>query len=80
MSNRICTNCGWALDFKQKIGKVFCLLFPKIFKKYYSQDWHRAHCIPEMKLCSLVLKSYIHVSVTDLYIPRIGQPIWLHQK
>jgi hypothetical protein len=35
------------------------------------------YAFPEMKLCGLVLNSYIHVSVSDLYIPRIGLPIWL---
>ncbi len=33
----------------------------------------------EMKLRGLVPNSYIHVSVNDLYIPRIGLPIWLQQ-
>jgi hypothetical protein len=33
-----------------------------------------------MKLCGLVPNSYIHVSVSYLYIPRIGLPIWLQQK
>jgi hypothetical protein len=32
-----------------------------------------------MKLCGLIPNSYIHVSVSDLYIPRIGLPIWLQQ-
>jgi hypothetical protein len=32
-----------------------------------------------MKLCGTVSNSYIHVSVSDLYIPRIGLPIWLEQ-
>jgi hypothetical protein len=31
----------------------------------------------EMKLLGLVPNSYIHVSVSDLNIPRIGLPIWL---
>ncbi len=46
----------------------------------------RLHCtedhiyiFPEMKLPGLVPISYIHVSVSDLYIPRIGLPIWLQQ-
>jgi hypothetical protein len=30
---------------------------------------------PEMKLPALVPNSYIHVSVSDLYIPRVGLPI-----
>ena len=33
----------------------------------------------EMKLRGLVPNSYIHLSVSDLYIPRIGLPIWLQQ-
>jgi hypothetical protein len=36
-------------------------------------------CIPEMKLHGLLPNSYIHVSVSDLYISRIGLPIWLQQ-
>ncbi len=32
-----------------------------------------------MKLCGLVPNSYIHVSVSDLYISRISLPIWLQQ-
>ena len=32
-----------------------------------------------MKLRSFVPNSYIHVSVNDLYFPRIGLPIWLQQ-
>jgi hypothetical protein len=35
---------------------------------------------PEMKLRGLVPNSYIHASVSNLYIPRIGLPIWLQQK
>jgi hypothetical protein len=34
---------------------------------------------PVMKLCGLVPNSYLHVSVSDLYIPRIGLRIWLPQ-
>jgi hypothetical protein len=35
------------------------------------------YIIPEMKLHSLVPNSFIHVSVSDLYISRIDLPIWL---
>ncbi len=35
--------------------------------------------IPRMKLRGLVPYSYIHASVSDLYIPTIGLPIWLQQ-
>jgi hypothetical protein len=32
---------------------------------------------PELKLHGRIPNSYIHVSVSDLYIPRIDLPIWL---
>ncbi len=32
-----------------------------------------------MKLPSLVPNSYVHVSVSNLYIPRICLPFWLQQ-
>jgi hypothetical protein len=35
------------------------------------------YLLPEMKLRGLVPSSYIHVSVRDLFIPRIGLPICL---
>jgi hypothetical protein len=35
------------------------------------------YVFPEMKLRGLVPSSFIHVSVSDLYIPRIDLPIWL---
>jgi hypothetical protein len=37
------------------------------------------YVFPEMKLRSLVPNYYIHVSVRDLYIPRIGLPICLQK-
>jgi hypothetical protein len=37
------------------------------------------HVVQEMKLHYLVPNSYIHVTVSDLYIPRIGLPILLQQ-
>ncbi len=33
------------------------------------------YAFPEMKLCGLIPNSYIRVSVSDLYIPRIGSKI-----
>jgi hypothetical protein len=35
--------------------------------------------VPEKELRGLSSISYIHVSVSDLYIPRICLPIWLQQ-
>jgi hypothetical protein len=47
---------------------------------------HEVHCtknpiyvFPETKLRGLVPNSYINVSVSVLYIPRIGLPIWLQK-
>ncbi len=37
------------------------------------------YVFPEIKLRGLIPNSYIHVSVSDLYIPRIGLPKWLQQ-
>jgi hypothetical protein len=37
------------------------------------------YVFPEMKLCGRVPNSYIHVSVSNLYNPRIGLPIWLQK-
>jgi hypothetical protein len=37
------------------------------------------YVFPEMKLRALIPNSYMHVSVSDLYIPRIGLPIWLQR-
>jgi hypothetical protein len=37
------------------------------------------YVFPEMELRCLVPNPYIHVSVNDLYITRIGLPIWLQQ-
>jgi hypothetical protein len=34
---------------------------------------------PEMKMRGLDLNSYIHISVSDLYIPTISPPILLQQ-
>jgi hypothetical protein len=37
------------------------------------------YVFPEMKLLGLAPNSYIHASLSNLYIPRIGLPIWLQQ-
>jgi hypothetical protein len=37
------------------------------------------YVFPKMKLRDIVPNSYIHVSVTYLYIPRIGLLFWLQQ-
>jgi hypothetical protein len=40
---------------------------------------NQINVFPEMKVRGLVPNSYIHVSVSDLYIPRVDLPIWLQQ-
>jgi hypothetical protein len=35
------------------------------------------YVFPEMKMRGHVPNSYTHVSVSDLYIPLIGLPLWL---
>jgi hypothetical protein len=37
------------------------------------------YVFPEKELRGISPNSYIHVSVSDLYIPRIGPHIWLQQ-
>ncbi len=60
----------------------FQFALDKYFRK--GTDWAILHStanpsnvFPRNKLLSLVPNSYIHVSVSDLYISRIGLPIWL---
>jgi hypothetical protein len=40
---------------------------------------NQIYAFPEKELRGLSSNSYIHVSVSDLYIPRIGPHIWLQQ-
>ncbi len=37
------------------------------------------YVFPDIKLYGLVPNSYIHVAESNLYIPRLGLPIWLQQ-
>jgi hypothetical protein len=56
-------------------------------RKIFLEHAHfTSHCkedsidvLPEIKLRGLVSNSYIHVSVSDLYIPTIGSSILLQQ-
>ncbi len=51
---------------------VVILVYSALYKK-------PIYVLPEMKLCSLIPNSYIHVSLSNLNIPRISLPIWLQQ-
>jgi hypothetical protein len=46
---------------------------------FHTEPKIRFFVSPEMNLHGLDLNSYIRVSVSDLYIPRIGLPIWMQQ-
>jgi hypothetical protein len=47
-------------------------------QRHYTEN--AKQIFPEMKMRGLVPSSYIHVSASDLYIPKIGLPILLQQK
>jgi hypothetical protein len=51
----------------------------KIFLYILHCTENPSYVLQEMKLRGLIPNSYIHVSVSNLYIPRIGLPIWPHQ-
>ena len=51
-----------------------------VFKPCVHCNKNPIYVFPEMKLRGLAPSSYIHVSVSDLYIPRIGLPILLTGK
>ncbi len=66
------------------IGRVRVLCSTATTKTFCRSAFLYPHCredpiyvFPEMKLLGLVPDSYIHVSVSDLYIPTIGPPILL---
>ncbi len=57
----------------KELGKtLFLKLFPTLTE-------NPIYVFPEMKLRDLVSNSYIYVSLRDLYILRIGLPIWLQK-
>ncbi len=49
------------------------LILIKVSAFYQKSDY----VFTEMKLGGLIPNSYVHVSLSDLYIFRIGLPIWL---
>jgi hypothetical protein len=73
--NYACLNVH--LNLKQNMTK-YCIKNIKISRRLHCAD-NPIYVFPEMKLHGLIHNSYIHVSVSDLYIPRIGLPIWLQQ-
>jgi hypothetical protein len=61
---------------------VFVVVFAgKIVKSVFTMHCtdNQIYVFTEKELRCLSLNYYIHVSVNDLYIPRIGPHIWLHQ-
>jgi hypothetical protein len=53
------------------------VLYVKDIVKHGSKN--PIYVFPEMKLRGFIPNSYNHVSVSNLYIPRDGLPIWLQQ-
>ncbi len=46
-------------------------------QRYCTENWEKI--FPERKLRHLSPNFYIYITVSDLYIPTIGLPIWLQQ-
>ncbi len=70
----------WALT-RGHYTPLFTLSYKSLIKAdmYYTvSTLYTVPKIREKELCDQVPNSYIHVSVSDLYIPNIGLPIWLH--
>jgi hypothetical protein len=65
------------------------LLMPLSFLRDAYQFWtvllrsaweqHSRYAFPERKLHVISPNFYVHISVSDFYIPTIGLPIWLQQ-
>jgi hypothetical protein len=69
-------------DLVVKLFNRFLRLFSFLLGRLYTaKTLYRKfeQIFPEMKLPSLVSNSYIHVSVSDLYTPRIGPSILRQQ-
>jgi hypothetical protein len=56
---------------------IICIL--NVFKLRVHCTENLIYLYPEMNLRCLVPNSYIHVSLSDLYFPRFGLPIWLQK-
>jgi hypothetical protein len=61
-------------NFPRNVGDACCDALT--LQMHYKEN--SKQIFPELKLCSLVPNFYIHVSVSDLYIPTIGLPILLY--
>ncbi len=64
--------------FSEKLFLI-CIAFRVLFNSSHCTK-NPIYVCPEIKLRGLVPNSYIHVSVSDLYIHRIGLPIWLQHE
>jgi hypothetical protein len=59
-------------------SKLMFYLLEKELELQHSTE-NPIYVFPEKKLRGLSPNSYIHVPVSDLFIPRIGPHIWLQQ-
>ncbi len=57
----------------------FIVAFHDFLARQYTVQKNRIYVFPKKELRGLSSISYIHVSVSDLYIPTIGPHIWLQQ-
>jgi hypothetical protein len=66
----------WPLQNQRNPGKNAYYRYTTLQRDYTENS---KQIFPEMKLRGLSPNSYIHVSVSDLYIPRIDLPILLQE-
>jgi hypothetical protein len=62
----------------RQLQSKFPLSHSSTLQRHYTENSNQI--FPETKLCGLVSNSYVHVSVSDLYIPTIGLPVLLQEK
>ncbi len=59
------------------VGATFWIIVLNALQRHFTENLKQIFV--EMKLRSLVPNSYIHIPVSDLYIPAIGLPILLQE-
>jgi hypothetical protein len=78
---------GWAvlatpllmpLSFLRDAYQFWTVLLRSAWEQHSPENWNKK-IFPETKKCCVSPNFYVHISVSDLYIPRIGLPIRLQQ-
>jgi hypothetical protein len=72
---------GFSLDLLDIIWRISFMKFSRLFLFITWITLYRnpIYVFPDMKLRGLGPNSYIYVSVSDLFIPSFGLPIWLQK-